>query len=54
MTKKKNRDSTSKIKIRKEIFLGEIKLEDFLRREAELLLKKYKLALRTFVRYGIL
>jgi hypothetical protein len=31
-----------KIKIRKEIFLGKIKLEDFLLKEASLILEKYK------------
>jgi hypothetical protein len=33
---------TPKIKIRNEIFLGKIKLEDFLLKEASLILEKYK------------
>jgi hypothetical protein len=40
--KEKNKDTAPKIKIRKRVFLGEIKLEDYLRKEAELILEKYK------------
>ncbi|WHY64664.1 hypothetical protein [Neobacillus sp. SuZ13] len=34
--------STTKVKIRKEIFLGEFKVEDYLQKQVELLLEKYK------------
>lgn len=34
--------TSPKIKIRKEIFLGEIKIEDYLQKEVSLLLEKYK------------
>ncbi|WP_256358339.1 hypothetical protein [Bacillus sp. sid0103] len=40
--KEKKKDTAQKIKIRKQVFLGKIKLEDYLRKEAELLLEKYK------------
>jgi hypothetical protein len=36
------KSETPKIRIRKETFLGEIKLEDFLMKEAALILEKYK------------
>jgi hypothetical protein len=38
----KKSETQPKIKIRNEIFLGEIKLEDYLLKEVELLLEKYK------------
>jgi hypothetical protein len=34
--------STPKIKIRKEVFLGEFKIEDYLQKEVALLLEKSK------------
>jgi hypothetical protein len=35
-------DATPKIKIRKRVFLGEFKIEVYLRKEVELLLEKMK------------
>jgi hypothetical protein len=40
--KEKKKDSVPKIKITKRVFLGEFKIEDYLRKEVELLLEKYK------------
>jgi hypothetical protein len=40
--KEKKNNTTSKIKIRKQVFLGEFKIEDYLRKEVELLLEKMK------------
>jgi hypothetical protein len=40
--KEKKKDTEPKIRIVNRVFLGEFKIEDYLQKEVELLLEKYK------------
>jgi hypothetical protein len=42
MKENKNKHTTTKVRIVKEVFLGEFKIEDYLQKKVEFLLEKYK------------
>ncbi|WP_260631355.1 hypothetical protein [Neobacillus niacini] len=42
MKANKKKQTTPKVKIVKQVFLGEFKIEDYLQKEVERLLEKYK------------